>query len=77
MHFTYLVQGIERMMLTGRPSWNVERTLLTSGTLEALLTSLHDGQHVLLTPHLNVVYQPQWRWTEPPPPPPTRPWSEQ
>ena len=27
MHFTWLLHGIEHMMLTGKPSWNVERTL--------------------------------------------------
>lgn len=76
-HFSLLVQGIERMMLTGRPSWPVERTLLTSGVLDALLQShVRDGQEVP-TPYLDVRYQPTWRWTEPPPPPPGRPWSEQ
>jgi hypothetical protein len=76
-HFTLLLQGIERMMLTGRPSWNVERTLLTSGTLDALLTSLHEDQRRVETPYLMVPYEPSWRWTEPGPPPPMRPWSEQ
>src|SRR3989442_7548882 len=32
-HFTLLLHGIEQMMVTGKPSWNVERTLMTSGTL--------------------------------------------
>jgi hypothetical protein len=36
MHFTWLLHGIEQMMLTGKPSWNVERTLLSSGALHAL-----------------------------------------
>jgi hypothetical protein len=77
MHFTLLLHGIEKMMLTGKPSWNVERTLLTSGTLDALLISLHENQRQVETPYLMLQYEPTWRWTEPPPPPPMRPWSEQ
>lgn len=77
MHFTWLLHGIERMMLTKQPSWNVERTLLTSGALDALLLSLKENQRRIETPYLLVPYQPTWRWQEPPPPPPMRPWSEQ
>jgi hypothetical protein len=76
-HFTLLLNGIEEMMLTGEPSWPVERTLLTSGTLDALLLSLTRGGEAVATPHLGVRYQPTWRWQEPPPPPPGRPWDEQ
>jgi hypothetical protein len=76
-HFTLLLRGIESMMLTGKPAWPVERTLLTSGTLDALLQSHAQGGTRILTPHLRVSYQPTWRWREPPPPPPGRPWSEQ
>jgi len=76
MHFTWLLHGIERMILTGQPSWNAERTLYTSGTLDAFLLSLKSGKR-LETPYLNIPYQPTWRWLEPPPPPPTRPWSGQ
>ena len=77
MHFTWLLHGIEEMMLTGKPAWNVERTLLTSGALDALLISLKEDQRRVDTPYLNIHYQPAWRWTEPPPPPPMRPWAEQ
>jgi len=76
-HFTLLLHGIEQMMFTGKPSWNVERTLLTSGTLDALLLSLKEDQRRVETPYLILNYQPIWRWTEPPPPPPMRPWSDQ
>ncbi len=76
-HFTLLVNGIERMMLSGKPSWNVERTLLTSGALDALLLSRTEHDRRVETPYLNVKYQPEWRWREPPSPPPGRPWAEQ
>lgn len=77
MHFAFLLRGIEQMMLTGQPAWNVERTLLTSGTLDALLISLKENQRRIETPYLMLRYQPTWHWIEPPPPPPMRPWSEQ
>jgi len=77
MHFTWLLHGIEQMMLTGKPSWPVERTLLSSGTLHALLVSLKENERRVETPYLMLRYQPSWRWTEPPPPPPMRPWAEQ
>jgi hypothetical protein len=74
-HFSLLLRGIETMMLTGKPAWPVERTLLTSGILDALLQSCTRGGTPLATPHLRVRYQPTWRWREPPPPPPVRPWG--
>jgi hypothetical protein len=75
MHFTWLLRGVEEMMLRGEPAWNPERTLLTSGALDALLRSLKEGGARRETPHLSITYQPRWRWEAPPPPPPTRPWS--
>ena len=77
MHFTIQLNGIERMILTGTPAWPVERTLLTSGALDALLISRKDGGRRLETPYMNLGYKPSWRWHEPPLPPPMRPWSEQ
>jgi hypothetical protein len=65
------------MMLSGKPSWPVERTLMTSGALDALLISRMKGGERIRTPYLEFSYTPDWRWQEPPPPPPGRPWSEQ
>jgi hypothetical protein len=76
-HFGLMVEGIQRMFFSGTPTWPVERTLLTSGTLDALLLSHTRGGPLIETPELRVEYQPTWRWKEPPPPPPSRPWSEQ
>ena len=57
-HFSYLSLNIEEMFVTGRPSYPVERTLLTTGVLEAALDSRHQGCVRLETPHLNVAYSP-------------------
>ena len=61
-HFDHQVDLIERMVLTGRPPYPVERTLLTTGATEAVMRSRHEGGRVLETPHLAIAYAP-----EPPP----------
>lgn len=76
-HFTYQLMGIERMMHTGVPTWPAERTLLTSGALDALLISRRDGGRKVKTPWLNINYQSVWNWQQPPDPPPGRPITEQ
>ncbi|MCA1694399.1 MAG: hypothetical protein LC749_06570, partial [Actinobacteria bacterium] len=76
-HFTRLLDGITKMMLTGKPTWPVERTLLTSGLLDALLQSHTQGGKRIPTPYLHIAYRPEWRWEQPPPPPTARPWGEQ
>jgi hypothetical protein len=50
--FTPQVNNVERMFLTGKPSYPVERTLLTTGLTAAGVDSLHEGQKRLETPHL-------------------------
>jgi len=76
-HFTLRLQAAERMMFSGKPSWNVERTLMSSGLLDALLLSKLKSQTRRVTPYLQFGYQPMWRWQQPPPPPVGRPWGEQ
>ena len=76
-HFGLQLQGIERMMLTGKPSWPVERTVLTSGTLDALLISRRDGGRLVETPYLDIAYRSNWRWQQPLPPPKGRPIEQQ
>ena len=56
-HFSYLSLNIQEMFLTGRPQYPVERTLLVSGALEALMDSRHRGHVRVETPHLNVSYR--------------------
>jgi hypothetical protein len=52
------VQAIDKMFESGAPTYPVERTLLTSGVLEAILTSKFEGHKRIETPHLGVRYTP-------------------
>ena len=56
-HFSGLTHYIEQMIVTGRPAYPVERTLLTTGALAALMDSAYQGHRQLETPHLNVSYR--------------------
>ena len=56
--FSPLVNNVEQMFLTGKPTYPVERTLLTSGLVIAGVDSLHQDQVRVDTPHLDIDYQP-------------------
>jgi hypothetical protein len=51
-HFSFLCNHIEVMFRTGKPSYPVERTLLTTGMLAFLMDSRYQGGKRLETPEL-------------------------
>ena len=55
--------NIEEMILTGKAPYPSKRTLLTSGMVIFAVESLFRGQVPLLTPELEVAYQPSYRST--------------
>ena len=57
--FNPLARHIETLMLERRTPYPIERTLLTSGMVIAGVNSLHQGQVVMDTPHLNIQYKAQ------------------
>jgi hypothetical protein len=56
--FSPLVNNFEKMFLTGKPTYPVERTLLTTGLTAAGVESLYRKQERFETPHLSIKYQP-------------------
>jgi hypothetical protein len=56
-HFGYLVRAIDSMIQTGHAAYPVERTLLTTGVLDAIMTSKADKHRRVETPHLEIKYQ--------------------
>ncbi len=57
-HFIYLVKAIDKLINTGHSPYPVERTLLTTGILDAVMTSKHEGDKRIETPHLEIKYTP-------------------
>jgi hypothetical protein len=56
-HFAFLVSRFEDMVLSGRPPYPLERTVLTSGALDFLMRSAAAGGARLETPELDVAYR--------------------
>lgn len=56
-HFSFLVQNAAQMIVTGKPNYPVERTLLTSGMLDFVLESRAKGHARIETPQLSVSYK--------------------
>jgi hypothetical protein len=56
--FSPLVNNAEKMYLTGKPTYPVERTLLTTGLTHGGVESLFLKEKRFETPHLNIRYQP-------------------
>jgi hypothetical protein len=56
-HFVYMGLSTQRIFVTGKPVYPVERTLRISGALEALMDSRYEGQVRLQTPHPDVSYR--------------------
>ena len=65
VRFDWQMRGVEDMVLGGKPSWPAERTLISSGTLDAALISRRDGGKPLPTQFLMVAYQPDLGWRPP------------
>jgi hypothetical protein len=57
-HFAELVKAIETLVTTGHPPYPVERTLLTTGILDAAMTSRHAGGKRVEAPYLDIAYKP-------------------
>ncbi|MGH9720278.1 MAG: hypothetical protein ACRD8O_08700 [Bryobacteraceae bacterium] len=56
-NFSPLVDGIVQMFTEGKTPYPVERTLLTTGALAALMESAYQDHKRLETPHLKIAYK--------------------
>ncbi|MGO4856335.1 hypothetical protein [Arthrobacter sp. 2MCAF14] len=57
-NFDHLANFVDRFLFTGQSPFPIERTVLTSGILEAAMNSRQLGGEVMETPHLGIDYRP-------------------
>lgn len=57
-NFDHLAAFVDRFLFTGRSPFPIERTVLTSGILDAAIASRRLGGVALETPHLDIAYRP-------------------
>jgi hypothetical protein len=57
-HFIALVKAIESLIQTGHAPYPIERTLLTSGVVDAIMISKAEKNRRVETPYLDFKYQP-------------------
>jgi hypothetical protein len=57
-HFSFLTANIEKMFVSSKPGYPVERTYLTTGVLAYLRDSLFEGGRRIETPDLGISYTP-------------------
>lgn len=56
--FKALSHAIQHLFVTGREPYPAERTLLTTGAVEAVMHSFEQNGKAIETPHLQIAYQP-------------------
>jgi hypothetical protein len=74
-HFAQLVKAIASTIHTGHAAYPVERTLLTTGILDAVMTSKAEKNRRVETPHLDIAYTAvDWPLPDEPVPKPVKRW---
>jgi hypothetical protein len=72
-HFIYLVRAIDSLVRTSHAPYPVERTLLTTGVLDAVMISKKENNRQVNTPHLAIKYAPtDWPFATDPVPKPIK-----